>query len=346
VDAAPFLVERARAADPTRDGLWLMEDLRRFVDLRAPGTVLMGEADVEVDEYADYFGDDDRLNMLLDFWKSSHLFAALAQEDAEPLRRAIVKQPGPPSLASYAVFARNHDELDLERLTKDEREQVLEAFAPDPDMRIYGKGIRRRLAPMLGGDVRRLTMAHALQLSLPGTPVLLYGDEIGIGEDLSRDGRSSVRLPMQWSGESSGGFSTAPENKLVVPAVRGGRFGYEKVNVSAQASEAGSLLNRVDGLIRARLDAVEIGDGTCEVVDVGASSVLCLSYSDDGSTLITAVNLSPDRVECRLPDELAGDLVDLVTDGGSPSVPGPEGGFRLDGYGYRWCRRQEEVVQW
>jgi maltose alpha-D-glucosyltransferase / alpha-amylase len=338
VDAAPSLVERARAADPTREGLWLLEDLRKFVDLRAPVTVLMGEADVAVDEYAGYFGRDDRLNMLLDFWKTNHIFAALAQEEAEPLRRAISAQPGPPSLASYAVFTRNHDELDLERLSEDERKQVLEAFAPDPDMRIYGRGIRRRLAPMLEGDVRRLTMAHALLMSLPGSPVLLYGDEIGMGEDLSRAGRTSVRLPMQWSREENGGFSTARGQRLAAPAIRDGRFGYEQVNVFAQASDPRSLLSRVDSLIRARLDAVEIGSGDYEVVDVGATSVFALSYALGDSRLVTAVNLAPDRVECRLPAGMPTDLVDVVADGGYPGFSGTDGRFALDGYGYRWCR--------
>src|SRR5690606_37641641 len=183
VDAAPFLVERGRAAEPDRDGQWLVREMRELVAHHQPAAVLLGEVDAEPQKYADYFGDGDGMTMLLNFWINNHLFLALARGRAEPLVRALRDQPVPPRHAQYAHWLRNHDELDLEQLTEEERAEVLQAFAPDESMQAYGRGIRRRLAPMLEGDVRRQALAHAVLLSLPGTPVLRYGEEIGMGDD-------------------------------------------------------------------------------------------------------------------------------------------------------------------
>lgn len=169
----------------------------------------MGEVDVPPDQYDQYFGDADRLHAVLDFWTNNLLFLALARSDAEPLLRGLQAQPGPPDGCTYVNWLRNHDELDLERLSEAERNEVFAAFAPEENMRAFGRGIRRRLAPMLG-DERRVAMAHAIVQSLPGAPVVRYGEEIGIGEDLSLPDRASVRTPMQWSAADNAGFSKAP----------------------------------------------------------------------------------------------------------------------------------------
>ena len=156
--------------------------------------------------------------------------------------RATESQPVPPERAQYAIWLRNHDELDLERLTDEEREEVMQAFAPDPNMRAYNRGIRRRLAPMLDGDERRLAMAHSLLFALPGTPIIRYGEEIGMGEDLSRPERLAVRTPMQWSNEPNAGFSCVDTPKLAAPLIDEGKFGYQKLNVYAQTLREDSLL--------------------------------------------------------------------------------------------------------
>ena len=315
VDAVPYMVERARAADPTDDGLWLLEQMRDQVTLRRSDSVLMGEVDVPAKEYADYLGDGDRLTMLLNFWTDNHLFLALAREQAAPLVRALQGLPAAPRLGQYANFVRNHDELDLEQLTVREREEVIGAFAPDPAMLAYDRGVRRRLGPMLGDDEDRIAMVHALLASLPGAPVVLYGEEIGLPDDLSREERMAVRTPMKWS------------------------------VVEDHLPRATSLLARVGHLLRSRAGRDEIGSGDFEVVDLGAPSVLCLVHRYEDSVLVTAVNLSADPVafEVAVEEDLS-PLVDILTDRDYPAASSGPVKLELGGYGYRWLLRS--TIAW
>jgi maltose alpha-D-glucosyltransferase/alpha-amylase len=344
VDAVPYMVERARAADPRDDGFWLLEEMRDFVTLHHPEAVLLGEVDVPPAEYADYFGRGERLSMVLDFWLNNNVFLALAREQAEPVARALGRQPHPPSHAQYGVFLRNHDELDLEQLTDDERAEVLDRFAPEPDMRAYGRGIRRRLAPMLDGDPSRIAMAHALLMSLPGSPVLLYGDEIGMGDDLAREERRAVRTLMQWSDSENGGFSKAPAERLAAGAhpLPDGPFGYDAVNVAAQSQQRESLLARVSNLARSRIGAEEIGAGRCEAVDVGAGGVLFLCHEHEDRILLTAVNLRGEEVVCELDGPRFTGLVDVLSDREYPTPGDQPTKIALGPYGYRWLRRRDE----
>ena len=178
-----------------------------------------------------------------------------------------------PEGGQWVSFLRNHDELDLSRLTDEQRGDVFRAFAPRPEMRLYGRGIRRRLAPMLHGDVRRIELAYALQFSMPGTPALRYGEEIGMGEDLSLDGREAVRTPMQWDDTANAGFSSAAPDALFRPVTMTGRFGAKKVNVRAQQRDPASLLRWFENLIHTLRSAREIGTGTCSVVDASAAAL-------------------------------------------------------------------------
>ncbi|MFC5731573.1 MULTISPECIES: alpha-amylase family glycosyl hydrolase [Nocardioides] len=313
VDALPYMVERARAVDPSEDGLWLIEHMHEFVALRKPDAVLMGEVDVPVDGYAEYFGDGRRLSMLLDFWGTNHLWLALARNEAGPLAEGLRKRPAPPAHGQYATFLRNHDELDLERLTDAEQEETLAAFAPEEEMRIYDRGVRRCLASMLGDDERRIEMAFALLLSLPGSPVLLYGDEIALDDDLSRPERMAVRLPMDWE------------------------------SVQEQITRPDSLLTKVSELARARVGRRELGHGSCEPLDVGCPSVLCLLHRLDERKLLTVVNLAPEPVEFDVPDSDMRDLVDIVADQDYADRSDVHGRIQLGGHGYRWLQRKGEV---
>src|SRR3954468_8929767 len=200
IDAVPFLVEEEGPRGPsTDDGKAWLHDLREHAGRRRGTAMLMGEVNVDPSDVEGYFGaHGDALHLQLAFLVNQRLWLALARGEAAPLEDLIRPLPVPPRDGGWATFLRNHDELTLDKLEEAERDEVFAAFAPDPDMRIYGHGIRRRAASMLGGDGPRLRMAWSLTLSLPGTPVMLYGDEIGMGEDLSRDGRMSVRLPMDW----------------------------------------------------------------------------------------------------------------------------------------------------
>lgn len=342
IDAVPYMVERARAADPRDDGYWLLSELRDFASLHHPEAVLMGEVDVPPEVYADYFGTGDRLSMAIDFWTNNHTFLSLARERAEPLERALEARPTPPSRGQYATFLRNHDELDLERLADEERTEVLDRFAPEPEMRAFGRGVRRRLAPMLDGDNRRIAMAHALLMSLPGAPVLLYGDEIGMGEDLSRPERKAVRTVMQWTDAANAGFSLADADDLAAPAIGDGPFGYPTVNVAAQSKQRDSLLALVGNLVRSRLGAEEIGAEQCSVVETGAPSVLCLCHESEGRHLVTAVNLADEEVTCELSDDRLTGLADVLSDREYPEPDDRPTKFQIAGYGYRWLRRRDE----
>jgi maltose alpha-D-glucosyltransferase / alpha-amylase len=206
-----------------------------LVTQRNPQAILLGEADVPHQELADYFGAGDELHLLFNFFLDNYLFLAMAEGDAHALIRALSQLPPIPESGQWANFLRNLDELDLERLSEEERQRVYRAFAPREHMRIFGRGIRRRLAPMLK-DRRRLELAFSLLFSMPGTPVLVYGDEIGMGEDLSLQGRWAVRTPMQWSGGRNAGFSTASSARLIRRPVSKGKFNYRRVNVEAEAA--------------------------------------------------------------------------------------------------------------
>lgn len=343
IDAASHLVEQAGNGQE-KDGFWLLDRLHDFVTLRRPEAILMGEVDVEPERYSEYFGRGDRLTLLLDFWANNHFFLALARADAEPLRRAIASQPVPPEHARYAVWMRNHDELDLERLSAEEREEVMREFAPEPDMQAYGRGIRRRLAPMLDGDPRRQAMACALLLSLPGTPVLRYGDEIGMGDDLSLPERLSVRTPMQWSGERNAGFSVAAASQLPAPVIEHGPFAYSQLNVYRQIQDETSLLTRIGKLVRSRIGLKEIGDGRYQVLDVDCPAVFAMRY-DGSTTLLMLTNLSATEVEVTIRDGDLQDFVDIQADARYPSSPQHSSlRLRLNPYGYRWLRHRQRFL--
>jgi maltose alpha-D-glucosyltransferase / alpha-amylase len=346
VDAVPMMLERARAARPDTDGQWLVRDLRAAVTGQRTGAVLLGEVDVEPDQYAHYFGEGrlQGMTMLLDFWANNHLFLALARGQAEPLERALRGQAAPPPDSAYAHWLRNNDELNLERLSADERKEVLEAFAPDDSMRVYGRGIRRRLAPMLDGETRRLAMAHAVMLALPGPPVLRYGDEIGMGDNLDQPEREAVRTPMQWSTTASAGFSRAPKDQFQAPVITG-PYGPDNVSVDEQSVRDGSLLHRVGALVRARLGISELGRARPEPWDVGAPTVLALRYQVDESSVLLLANLADEEVAATLPaDEVAAlragavRYVDVHVDQEYAAVEA-DGRIPMTGYGYRWLRR-------
>ncbi|MDB6442693.1 alpha-amylase family protein [Pseudomonas sp. 21TX0197] len=331
LDAASHLVEQAGGGDEEQ-GVWLLERLYRCMIRINPEGILMGEVDVEPERYSHYFGAGDRLGLVLDFWVNNHIFLALARGEAQPLQRAIARRPAPPDGAHYAVWLRNHDELDLERLSEEEREEVMQAFAPEPDMRLYGRGIRRRLAPMLEGDVRRQALAQSLLLSLPGTPIVRYGEEIGMGDDLSRPERLSVRTPMQWNAEANAGFSSA--HHLAAPLIEHGPFAYTHLNVARQQDDPESLLARTRRLLWARSGLSEVGNGEAQLLTADHRAVFAIAHVGQATSVMLA-NLGPETVEVRLQTDLEG-FEEIVSD--SP-YPAPEGAsMSLCGYGYRWFR--------
>jgi maltose alpha-D-glucosyltransferase/alpha-amylase len=342
IDAVPYMIERARAADPRDDGYWILAEMRDQAALHHPDAVLLGEVDVPPEQYAEYVGRPDRMSMSIDFWTNNNTFLSLARERSEPLARALARRPAPHPHSQYATFLRNHDELDLEQLSTEERDDVVARFAPKDEMLAYGRGVRRRLAPMLDGDTRRIAMAHALLMSLPGSPVLLYGDEIGMGEDLSRPERKAVRTVMQWTDGQNAGFSLASPDTLAAAPIGDGPFGFERVNVAAQSCDRESLMAAVSHLVRSRLGAEEIGSHEFTVLETGVPSVLCLSHGTEGHRLVTAVNLADEEVTCELSGVDLPGLVDVLSDQQYDAPDDDPIKFALGSYGYRWLRRRDE----
>jgi glycosidase len=245
--------------------------------------------------------------------------------------------PALPHTASLGRFVRNHDELTLDKLSEPERAEVFARFGPDPELQLYGRGLRRR-APTMLGDPAALRMAYSLMFSLPGTPVLFYGEEIGMGENLAISGRYSVRSPMQWSAERHGGFSSVESaRRLRRPVVRGA-FGPEHVNVAAMRRDAGSLLNWFERLIRRRRECPEIGFGELTVLDTREPSVLAHRCDWKDSTVVAVHELAGHPVELRLPVRDGESLVDLFDEAEHPLPPT----LRLDPYAARWFRVRRE----
>jgi len=266
VDAVPFLIEPSGIDDRTRhDPHKLLRDLRRFIGRRSGDAALLGEVNLPPLEQRRFFGDEDgdELHVVLSFTVNQAMFLALAREDAAPLKRALEALPPIPEDCQWANFVRNHDELTLDKLTDNERDEVFAAFGPDQEFQLYGHGLRRRLPTMLGGDERRIRMTYSLAFALPGTPVLFYGEEIGMAENLAIDGRYSVRAPMQWSSDPHGGFTTADQPTR--PVVDEGPFSFREVNVATQRRDPHSLLNWMERLIRRRRSARSWGgaSGAC-----------------------------------------------------------------------------------
>jgi maltose alpha-D-glucosyltransferase / alpha-amylase len=330
VDAVPFIIESTGpgAAQGTKHWEYL-DDFRDFMQWRA---------NVEPNEITEFFGDEgDRIQMMFNFYVNQFLFYALATADLAPLVEALEKTRNTLPTTQWAQFLRNHDEIDLGRLSEEQRARVFERFGPDEHMQLYGRGIRRRLAPMLG-DPRLIRLAYSLQFSLPGTPVLHYGDEIGMGDDLDLPQREAIRTPMQWTGETHGGFSNA--ERTFRPAISGGVYGYERVNVEDQRRDPDSLLNWMTTIIRVRHECPEIGWGTWRIVPTDNKHTLALCYDWHDAHVVVLHNFAPVPQEVAfslaLPD---GDtLLDLL--GRDHATADDAGAHRLtlDGYGYRWFR--------
>jgi maltose alpha-D-glucosyltransferase/alpha-amylase len=338
IDALPFVLEKPTvdSKSPELD-FGLLHQIRDMVQWRRGDAVLLAEANVPPDQSSQYFADGDGVHMMFNFWVNQHLFASLATGDARPLARALRETRSLPEGAQWAHFLRNHDELDLGHLDEDVRGEVFREFGPEPSMQLYGRGIRRRLGPMLG-DRRRVELAYSLLFSLPGTPVLRYGDEIGMGENLRLKERMAIRTPMQWSAARQGGFSSA--ERTVQPVIQNGLYSAGNVNVEQQRRDPSSLLRWTSRLIRARKECPEIGWGDWEIVPTRPAQTLAIQYVWRNTSLVCVHNLAAQPVEVTLrPDtEGRGVLANILTD--EVSRAGRDGVHRidLDAYDYRWYR--------
>jgi len=342
MDAVPFVIaEKGPGLARPKEQYEILRTLREFLSWREGDAIVLAEANVLPDTDMEYFGKaGERLQMMFNFQVNQNLFYSLASGDSRPLVRALKKTRPRPSTAQWGQFLRNHDELDLGRLTNEQRQTVFDTFGPEPDMQLYARGIRRRLAPMLQGDRRRLELAYSLMLTLPGTPVLRYGDEIGMGDNLSLPERLCARTPMQWSTEPHGGFTSG--NKPILPVVTGGAYGYEHVNVAQQRRDPNSLLNWMERIVRMRKEVPEIGWGDFSVLRTGTPEVLALRYDWRNNSVMVLHNLSALPREISLDVGLAGKeggrLVNLLSSDHSVANRSGKHCILLEPYGYRWYR--------
>jgi maltose alpha-D-glucosyltransferase/alpha-amylase len=346
LDAVPFLIEYRgvpEAQKPKQDPHLYLKEMRDFLTWRRAEAMMLAEANITMDEVDEYFGTDgDRLHVIFNFMLNQHTFLAFARGDAEPIRRTMARTPPIPPAGQWATFLRNHDELDLGRLTESERKEAFAAFGPKPTMQAYERGVRRRLAPMLGGDVARIKLAFSLMFALPGTPVIWYGDEIGMGDDLSLPERNSVRTPMQWADEPNAAFSTGPAKALVRPVVSRGAFRYQDVNVAAQRDLDGTVMHTVQRLVRTRRSCPEVGWGACTVIETDETAALALRYEWRGATLLILHNLGDRELKLRLDLKGVKHLKPLFGNRDERVLQDASQPISLDPYGFRWFRADGE----
>jgi maltose alpha-D-glucosyltransferase / alpha-amylase len=342
MDAVPFVISTkgAKVRNPVEQ-YDMLRSFREFLQWRQGNAIILAEANVLPETDMEYFGDDgDRMHMMFNFFVNQNLFYALASADSRPLAKALQATKPRPASAQWGLFLRNHDELDLGRLTKAQRNVVFEKFGPDKNMQLYDRGIRRRLAPMLGGDRRRLELAYSLMCTLPGTPVIRYGDEIGMGDNLDLPERNCARTPMQWSTEPHAGFTES--DKPCAPVIDNGPYGYEHVNVAKQRRDPNSMLNWTERVIRMRKEVPEIGWGDFKVIAARDPAVLVMRYDWRNNSVLFVHNLDEKPREVSFAVGLPGDagklLINLLSEDHSQANERGKHTLMLEAYAYRWYR--------
>jgi maltose alpha-D-glucosyltransferase/alpha-amylase len=339
-DAVPFIIDDPRKSSekPAFD-FKLLHQIAGFVKKKKPDAVILGEANIDPKENKNYLArNNDGLDMMFNFHANEFMFYALATGKAAEFNKALTETAEKPPKAQWAYFLRNHDEVDIGKLSKSERKEVYDAMGPDTTMQLYDRGIRRRLAPMLNNNPERLRMAYSLLFGLPGTPVIRYGEELGMGDDLSLKERLAVRTPMQWNGGRNSGFSTA--QKAFRPLIASGAFDYKMINVSNEELDANSLLNFIRKMAGLRKQYPQIGEGKWQVLDGKSDNVLVLLYTSGKQRLLMCYNFEKDDEQAvvsikGVPDqvkELISDKTEKVlANGGNLKI-------KLPAYGYKWYK--------
>jgi trehalose synthase len=330
IDAVPFLLEEVSGVEAdSKDPHALVRELSAFLTRRRGDAVLLGEVNLPYDKGVEFFGEHgDELNMMFNFPLNQAMFLALARREVAPLAKVLKNLPEIPPECQWANFVRNHDELTLDKLSESERAEVFTAFGPEEGMQLYGRGLRRRLPSMLDFDDDRIRLVYSLMFSLPGTPTLFYGEEIGMVENLDIEGRLSCRTPMQWSDGPHAGFSTAPDGaRLCRPLPED-----HTANVAAQRRDPHSLLNWVERLIRQRRECPELGWGELELLQT-KGSVLVHRCVWDGTAVLAVHNLDDKPATVTLPKNCTR-YEDLFGD--DDAKPGGE--IAVAPYGFRWLR--------
>lgn len=340
VDATPYLYEREGTnCENLPETHAYLKRLRAFVDEVAPGTLLLSEANQWPEEVRPYLGDGDEFHMNFHFPLMPRIYLALALADRTPILEILARTPPIPASCQWATFLRNHDELTLEMVTPEERQFLWDFYAPEPRMRL-NLGIRRRLAPLLGNDRARIELANSVLFTLPGSPVVYYGDEIGMGDNIWLHDRDGVRTPMQWSDSLNAGFSTAAPDRLYAPVIADETYGYSKVNVAAQSGDPDSLLNKMRQMIRLRKAHPAFGRGEIRFLEVENRAVLAYLRTYQDETILIVQNLSPEAQTAHLDLRTFAGIrpIDLWGQDTFPPCSVEAYPIELARYQYRWLR--------
>src|SRR5499427_9004269 len=345
LDAIPYLVERdGTSCENVPETHEVIKRLRREIDKDYLSRALLAEANQWPTDVRPYFGEGDECHMAFHFPVMPRIYMALRQEDRLPITDIIAQTPAIPGSCQWGLFLRNHDELTLEMVTNDERDYMYIAYSADPRMRI-NLGIRRRLAPLVDNNRRRIELLNSLLLSFPGTPILYYGDEIGMGDNIYLGDRNGVRTPMQWNADRNAGFSTAVPARLYSPVIMDPVWGYQAINVEAEQSDPSSLLNWMRNMIALRKLFRVFGRGTIKFLEPSNRKVLAyLRQYEDESVLCLAnlsrfsqpVDLDLSELEGMVPVEMLG-YVEFPTIGRQPYR------FTLAAYSFLWLELQQRT---
>jgi maltose alpha-D-glucosyltransferase/alpha-amylase len=340
LDAIPYLIERhgtnCENLPETHD---VLKRLRAAMDAEHPGGVFLAEANQWPPDVRPYFGDSDECHMAFHFPLMPRMYMAVAQENRTPIVEIMARTPEIPPDCQWAVFLRNHDELTLEMVTDEERDYMYGEYARDPRMRI-NVGIRRRLAPLMDNGRRRIELMNTMLMSMPGTPILYYGDEIGMGDNIFLGDRNGVRTPMQWNGSWNSGFSEADSQALYSPLIVDPPYGYQGVNVMAQERTATSLLRWMRRLIAVRKKSRAFGRGRIEFLQPENRKALVFLREYEDEIVLVACNLgrSAEPVELDLSRFEGYVPVELWSDRPFPAIGALPYFLTFGPYGYYWFR--------
>jgi len=338
-DAIPYLFEREGTnCENLPETHAFLKDIRSFIDNDYPGCILLAEANQWPKDVLPYFGDGDEFQMGFHFPLMPRIFMALKKADRTSLVWILNETPPIPDNCQWCTFLRNHDELTLEMVTEEERQYMWQQYAPDPKMRM-NLGIRRRLAPLLDNDARKIRLANALLYGLPGSPIIYYGDEIGMGDNIDLFDRNGVRTPLQWTSGKNAGFSTAPAEKLYEPVIAKPPFDPDSVNVQDQLANHDSLYHFMKKLVLVRKENPVLAEGSLLWLDPAEKAVLACLRSLNGVTVLVLNNLSdqPRTVSIQHAD-LQGTPLDLWTNQPEPQFKDGRIDLTLEPYQFIWLK--------
>lgn len=301
-DAVPYLIEREGTnCENLPETHAYLKEMRALIDQEYPDCILLAEANQWPRDLRPYFSNGDEFHMAFRFPLMPKMYIAVAKGIAEPIIEILDNTPQIPSNCQWCTFLRNHDELTVEMVTKEERQFLWDFYAPEARMRL-NLGIRRRLAPLLGGDERKIELLYAILFSLPGAPVIYFGDEIGMGDNISLNDRDGVRTPMQWNAGLNAGFSKRENNQLYLPIIDKGKYSYKKLNVEQQISNPQSLFNRLRNLINVRKGNEVLNSQHLAIIEADNSALLAVRRQSKAANLICVHNLSENSQTTELPD--------------------------------------------